>query len=116
MQRTRLNQLVEVSGDRISQFFINPWRRLSLQIIAFLFGFFVGQAVSTTAGQDAQWDVVIAFFLVLFTEAISRWVYGRQRTTANNLQTEQSLLMDISNKFKVGFAYGLYLEALKLGS
>jgi len=72
MQRTRLSTLANVTSSRFNSFFSNPWRRISLQIICVLFGVFSGQAIVTTAGQTAQWDVTAAGLLVLFTEAISR--------------------------------------------
>jgi hypothetical protein len=111
MQRTRLNTLVEVAGTRLSQFFTNPWRRTSLVLLGLLFGMFIGQAVSTTSGQAAAWDVIASGLLVLLTELISRWVYTRRRTSSQGL-----LLADVLNCFKIGIAYSLYLEAFKLGS
>ena len=77
-----------------------------------LFGFFVGAAVSTTAGQDAQWDVVGAALLLLFTELTSRFVYAKKVNSSN----PRSLWMEILNCFKMGIIYSLFLEAFKLGS
>jgi hypothetical protein len=42
MQRTRLNTLVERTGTELTQFFSNPWRRISLILLGLLFGFFIG--------------------------------------------------------------------------
>ena len=78
MQRTRLNTLVERTGTELTQFFSNPWRRISLILLGLLFGFFVGAAVSTTAGQDAQWDVVGAALLLLFKELTSRVFFSKK--------------------------------------
>ena len=110
MQRTRLNTLFYDTQTRLSQVFTNPWRRISLSLISLLFGFFVGQAVSTTAGQEAYWDVTIAAFLILFTETISRIAYSQIQ------QLKKVLWLDILNIFKIGFVYSLYFEALKLAS
>lgn len=112
MQRTRLNTLIERTGTELTQFFSNPWRRISLILLGLLFGFFVGAAVSTTAGQDAQWDVVGAALLLLFTELTSRFVYGQRVNSGNS----RSLWMEILNCFKMGIIYSLFLEAFKLGS
>lgn len=109
MQRTRLNTIVEIRGQQLSQFFGNPWRRISLSLLSFLCGFFVGTAVATTAGQDAQWDVVCAAFVLLFCEFVNRWFYRRR------LQMVE-LWPDILNIFKMGVSYSLFLEAFKLGS
>ncbi|MEH2107051.1 DUF565 domain-containing protein [Nostoc sp.] len=110
MQNTRLNNLFDAIATRLGQWFLNPWRRLSLLIISFLFGFFLGNAVSTTAGQQAQLDIVVAGFLVLLTEITSRIFYSR------SFLSRRSLLIDSLNLLKVGFIYSLFLEAFKLGS
>ena len=112
MQRTRLNTVIEISGTRFTQFFNNPWRRISLVLLGFLSGFFIGAAVSTTAGQDAQWDVVGAGLLLLFVELVSRWVY--RQPLKNNQQ--RSLILEMVNFFKMGIVYSLFLVAFKLGS
>lgn len=111
MQRTRLNTLIERRGTAFTQFFSNPWRRISLILLALLFGFFMGEAISTTVGQDAQWDVVSAALLLLFAESTSRFVYA-QRTNIN----PRSQWVEILNCFKVGITYNLFLEAFKVGS
>ncbi|WP_267384273.1 DUF565 domain-containing protein [Cyanobacterium sp. uoEpiScrs1] len=110
MQRTRLNTLFDNIQIRFNRLFANPWRRISLSLIGLLFGFFVGQAVSTTAGQEAYWDITIAVFLILFTETISRIAYSQIQ------QLKKNLWLDILNIFKIGFVYSLYFEALKLAS
>ncbi len=112
MQRTRLNTLAEITGTQVSQFFTNPWRRISLILLSLFFGFFVGAAVSTTAGQDAQWDVVSAALVLLFSELVSQWVY--RRSPERDLQRRLSL--ELLNSFKIGTMYSLFLEAFKLGS
>ncbi len=110
MQRTRLSTLFDNTQTRLNEVFSNPWRRISLSLISLLLGFFVGQAVSTTAGQEAYWDITIAVFLIFFTETVSRIAYRQIQ------QLKKSLWLDILNIFKIGFVYSLYLEALKLGS
>ncbi len=110
MQNTRLNNLFDAIATRLGQWFLNPWRRLSLLLISFLFGFFLGNAVSTTAGQEGVLDIVVAAFLVLLTEITSRIFYSR------SFLERRSLLVDSLNLLKVGFIYSLFLEAFKLGS
>lgn len=117
MQRTRLNTLVEISGDRLELLFSNPWRRIALSLISILMGFFMGSAIVTTAGQDAVWDIPAAAIVFTFTELISRFVYSRRGRRSNNLKpTRRSLYVDVLNLFKVGLIYSLFLEAFKLGS
>ncbi|MEM8829994.1 MAG: DUF565 domain-containing protein [Cyanobacteria bacterium P01_G01_bin.19] len=118
MQRTRLNTLVEATGDRLELLFSNPWRRTSLSLISILLGFFMGSALVTTAGQAAIWDMPVAALVFAFTELISRFVYGRQTRRSDNSKVikRSSLYIDVLNLFKVGLIYSLFLEAFKLGS
>jgi Protein of unknown function (DUF565) len=112
MQRTRLSTIVESAGTRVARTFSNPWRRISLIIIGLLFGFFAGSAISTTAGQAAEWDIIGAGLLVIFTEFVSRIIYRRSPPIEN----QRSLFLETLNFFKVGMIYSLFLEAFKLGS
>lgn len=117
MQRTRLNSLLDSTGDRLEILFNNPWRRISLNLISILTGFFMGSALVTTAGQDAVWDVPAAAVVCIFTELISRLVYGRRgRQSADAPPRRRALYIDVLNLFKVGLIYSLFLEAFKLGS
>ena len=115
MQRTRLNSIVSVTGDRLDLLFSNPWRRISLSIISILSGFFMGSAIITTAGQDAVWDIPAAAVLFSFTELISMFVY-RRRSLKRTPPQRRSLYVDVLNLFKIGLIYSLFLEAFKLGS
>ena len=115
MQRTRLNSLVTVTGDRLELLFSNPWRRISLSIISILLGFFMGSAIISTAGQDAVWDIPAAAVLFTFTELISMFVY-RRRPPKGTPPQRRSLYIDTLNLFKIGLIYSLFLEAFKLGS
>jgi hypothetical protein len=112
MQRTRLNTLAEITRTQTQDFFRNPWRRISLILLAFLLGFFVGAAIATTAGQNAQWDVVGAALILIFAEIVNRWAYGRARPR----ESGSSFVLEILNYFKMGILYSLFLEAFKLGS
>lgn len=78
-------------------------------LIGLLGGFFLGNVISTTAGQAAKLDVSISALLIVITEGISRIVYG-------NKSKKPSLTGDIVNAIKIGVTYSLFLEAFKLGS
>lgn len=109
MQDTRLNILLTGIVNQTVNFFDNPWRRLSLNVICFLLGFFLANALSLFFGQAARWDVTVAVFFVLFTEGSNIIIY-------KNRNPNKPLWRTTLNALKIGFAYGLYLEALKLGS
>ncbi|MEM7556469.1 MAG: DUF565 domain-containing protein [Cyanobacteria bacterium P01_A01_bin.84] len=110
MQNTRLNSLFGTIANRARQWFFNPWRRISLLIICFLSGFFLGTAISTIAGQDGTMDIAIAAILVVFTEAASRIFYRRSWVE------RRALWVELLNSLKIGFTYSLFVEAFKLGS
>ncbi|MEA5571531.1 DUF565 domain-containing protein [Calothrix sp. UHCC 0171] len=109
MQNTRLNDLFDAIAQRLGQWLSNPWRRWSVLIISFLLGIFLGTAISTTAGQQARLDIVIAAILVLITEFTSQ-IYYRRRFAVG------SLWLESLNILKIGFVYSLFIEAFKLGS
>ncbi|MEG4022668.1 DUF565 domain-containing protein [Microcoleus sp. S13C4] len=110
MQNTRINRLIDVLGDRFGGWLSNPWRRISLLIISLLFGTFLGTAISTIAGQSADWDIIAAGLLVLLTEFANWLVYGGRRSAA------RSLWVEMLNALKIGLTYNLFVEAFKLGS
>lgn len=110
MQNTRLNSLFNAIGGQVGRWFFNPWRRLSLLVISLLFGFFLGTAVSTTAGQSADWDIIAAGILVALTEIVDRIYYSRNR------QTRRPFWVEALNALKIGLTYSLFIEAFKLGS
>lgn len=109
MQNTRLNGLVNATTGQLGRWFLNPWRRLSLLVISLLFGIFLGTAISTVAGQAAEWDIAGAGMLVLLTEIVDRIYYSRNRQG-------RSLWVEALNALKIGLTYSLFLEAFKLGS
>ena len=110
MQNTRLSTLITTISQNTEAWFLNPWRRISLIIINLLLGFFLGAAISTGAGQRAEWDITAAAILVFFTEISSRIFYSR------GLLAKRSLWVECLNCLKIGIIYSLFLEAFKLGS
>lgn len=108
MQETRLNLLIERLVNKFFRFLTNPWRQLSLIIICGLLGFFLANVITTSAGQSARWDISIALFFLLFTETSNYIIYRRRN--------EKPPWVDFLSSLKIGFVYGLFLEALKLGS
>jgi hypothetical protein len=118
MQNTRLNNLINSLLTRLGQWFANPWRHLSLVLISLLLGVFLGTAIPTTAGQAANWDVIAAGILVIFTETVSRIVYAanRRRTQSTEGISTRSLLAELINALKIGLTYSMFVEAFKIGS
>lgn len=110
MQETRLNSLIGSFFNQFTTFLGNPWRKLSVIIICLLLGFFLANVLTTSSGQSARWDVTIALMFLVFTELSSFLIYRRTNSA------KKSPWLEMLNSFKIGFSYGLYLEALKLGS
>jgi len=110
MQNTRLNGIVDTIGGQLGRWLFNPWRRLSLLVISLLFGFFLGTAVSTTAGQSADLDITAAAILVALIEVIDRIYYRSSR------QRKRPFWVEGLNALKIGLTYSLFIEAFKLGS
>lgn len=113
MQRTRLATLVETASNRLGRWVFNPWRRLSLVVISLLFGNFFAIALSSIAGQVAELDVVISAILLVVVELVSWLAYRRPLAAPGQ---PNSLLMENLNALKLGFVYGLFVEAFKLAS
>ena len=111
MQNTRLNRLFDIFLARLGQWLQNPWRRISVLVISLLFGTFLGIAISTIAGQEASWDISVAFVLLLLTELISVLAY-RQRSP----KAKKSIWIEFLNALKMGLSYSLFLLAFLLGS
>ncbi|MEO1591275.1 MAG: DUF565 domain-containing protein [Cyanobacteria bacterium J06632_22] len=119
MQRTRLSMLTNTTARRLSQWAFNPWRRLSVVIISLLFGYFLGNAISATAGQAARWDITLSAMLLAMVELINWLYYRRPRVLeqpADVQPTQRTLVTELLNALKLGLTYSLFVEAFKLGS
>jgi len=114
MQNTRLNRLVDGSLIQLDRWLQNPWRRSSLLIISLLLGNFLATALSTSAGQSADWDVLVAAILTSIAEFVSWFVYRGSRPI--DPQRQRSIVIQILNALKIGLIYGLFVESFKLGS
>ncbi|EKQ68920.1 Protein of unknown function (DUF565) [Leptolyngbyaceae cyanobacterium JSC-12] len=110
MQNTRLNTLFDTATQNLSNWLQNPWRRWSVLIISLLFGNFLGTAISTISGQQADLDILVAGILTGVTEVVNRIAYG------TSAATRRSLPVQFLNALKVGVVYSLFVEAFKLGS
>lgn len=134
MQKTRLTVLLDVVSQQLSQSLRNPWRRISLILVSLLFGNFAASVVATITGQVASWDVLVAIVLICSCELVSWFVYRQRPVSSSNLNWARRLsektappalpepaptrssFLDVANAVKIGLIYGLFVEALKLGS
>ena len=109
-QATRLQRTLGSLGERFEQWADNPWRRLSVLTIAPLLGFLLGTAISSVAGVLGQLDPIMALVVVLGSEAMIR--LRRQLSAAE--EPRSSVVMGCLDFARIGFLYGLFLEAFKL--
>ena len=119
-QRSRLSRSERRLQPRvgISQFFTqlaadydewvsNPGQELLLGAAALLAGNFLAHYTDTTFGQSGFWETVVGAVATFVVERISREYFmtpARDRTAT----------LKLLNALKVGFLFGLTLDALKL--
>ncbi|BAW95280.1 hypothetical protein NIES970_01820 [[Synechococcus] sp. NIES-970] len=116
MQRTRLNLLFDDLWRRFTGFFQNPWRRLTLIALALLSGNFIATVFPPAIGQTTTWDPVVAFFIMVITEAISVICYRQGDRQSSPTPTDRKILFDLMNAMKIGLLYGLTVSAINVGS
>ena len=108
MQKTFLYKSSTKFVDRLANWAVNPWRRYSLLSIIFLIGFLVGSSLGMINGVLALMDPVGAFITLIFLEILikSRFIF---------LKSEKPIiLVRAFDMFRIGLAYGLFTEGLKL--
>ena len=103
-QSTRLERSVIQFLAGLDDWAENPWRRLSLLAIALLTGFVIGSAVTSVSGVLGEMDPVAALVVVVVTELTVRW---RSRPWS-------AIADQLVSMIRIGFLYGLFLEAFKL--
>eukprot|EP00850_Spirogloea_muscicola_P010031 SM000058S18461 [mRNA] locus=s58:25947:26955:+ [translate_table: standard] len=107
-RRTRLVDVIRSIPARTERYFRSPWRRAIYGGISLLGGFYVAQTISLSFGALGVNDVIAAAICVLFTEFVTKYVHG--------LPTLPTLGIALLNAFKLGFTYGLFIDAFKLAS
>ncbi|PIN07678.1 hypothetical protein CDL12_19753 [Handroanthus impetiginosus] len=105
--RRRLIDLIRIIPKASQEYFKKPSRRVLFGGISLLGGFYVAQTVSLSFGALGVNDVISAVLCVLWTEYATKFYYSR---------TKVSFSAALLNVFKVGFTYGLFLDAFKLSS
>ena len=108
MQKTILYKSSANIVDRLATWAANPWRRYSLFIIIFLIGFFLGSSLGMINGVLALMDPVGAFIVLIFLEILikARFIFLKTK--------KPKILIWVLDMFRIGLAYGLFSEGLKL--
>lgn len=102
-----VKELPRSVADDCSDYFENPFRKLSAATLAILFGFFAATSASTIIGSVADWDPLAAAVLLVWTEAFTRLYYRTK---------DKSFLLRLANAFKIGLTYGMAVDAFKLST
>lgn len=103
----RLVDIIRLVPDISKNYFKSPSRRALFGGISLLGGFYVAQTISLSFGALGVNDVIAAVVCVLLTEYVTRFYYSRPKVT---------FALALLNNFKMGFTYGLFIDAFKLAS
>ena len=108
MQKTFLYKSSTKFADRLAKWAVNPWRRYSLLAIIFLIGFLIGSSLGMINGVLALMDPIGAFIALIFLELLiqARFVFLKSN--------KPIILVRVFDMFRIGLAYGLFSEGLKL--
>lgn len=103
----RLVDIIRIVPELSRNYFRSPSRRALFGGISLLGGFYVAQTISLSFGALGVNDVIAAVLCVLLTEYVTRFYYSRPKVT---------FPLALLNNFKMGFTYGLFIDAFKLAS
>ena len=108
MQKTFLYKSSTNFVYRLANWAKNPWRRYSLLGIIFLVGFLIGSSLGMINGVLALMDPVGAFVALIFLEILikARFIFLKSK--------KPIILIRVFDMFRIGLAYGLISEGLKL--
>nr|YP_010835246.1 hypothetical protein ycf20 [Cryptomonas gyropyrenoidosa]WFQ82921.1 hypothetical protein ycf20 [Cryptomonas gyropyrenoidosa] len=82
-------------------------------------GFFLSINLSTVLGQTGDWGIFSSGLLVGALELISKILYKIKKISEQGFFLNKKPLfnfIEILNGIKIGFLYGFFVEAFKLGS
>ncbi|CAK7337184.1 unnamed protein product [Dovyalis caffra] len=103
----RLVDIIRIIPELSRNYFRSPSRRALFGGISLLGGFYVAQTISLSFGALGVNDVIAAVVCVLLTEYVTRFYYSQPKVT---------FPLALLNNFKMGFTYGLFIDAFKLAS
>ncbi|KAL2332887.1 hypothetical protein Fmac_014100 [Flemingia macrophylla] len=103
----RLVDIIRRVPEFSKNYFRSPSRRALFGGISLLGGFYVAQTISLSFGALGVNDVIAAVLCVLLTEYVTKFYYSRPKVT---------FPIALLNNFKMGFTYGLFIDAFKLAS
>ncbi|CAN6457073.1 unnamed protein product [Victoria cruziana] len=105
--RRRLVDIIRFIPELSRDYFRSRARRALFGGISLLGGFYVAQTISLSFGALGVNDVIAAVICVLLTEYVTKFYHSRTKVT---------FPVALLNNFKMGFTYGLFIDAFKLAS
>ena len=109
MQRTRLSELQTRFGSALVEGLTGPWWLTSLRLIAVLLGFYIASTFTVHLAADLPSRTTSALVALAVCELL---VLFRRMSSANGVPLHWRLL----DNLRIGFVYGVALEAFKFGS
>ena len=94
-------------------------RNIFSGFIAILIGFFFAINISTILGQTGDWGIFSAAIIVAFLELTNKIVYElpkSKKLVKEKKIKDSNLFLVFINNLKIGFIYGLFVDAFKVGS
>ena len=107
-QNTRLQRRVLEARQRLQEWAVNPWRRLSLLLIVLLTAFWIGSSIGAITGAADEYDPLAALICVIALELAAR---QRRRLLE---RPSDKLPLQLLDSTRIGLLYGLLLEGFKL--
>ena len=107
-QKTKFQILIVENFQTISNWATNPWRKYSLALIIFFFGYLFGSSLGMVSAVFNFMDPLGALISVLIVEFLIR---VRRTSILDKTKTVYILLTDF---LRIGLLYGFFTEALKL--
>jgi hypothetical protein len=107
-QNTRFQTRIAEAGARLSEWTLNPWRKLSLLVLTFLLSFLIGVGLGSITGALDLLDLVAAMLSVLVLEVSVRGRGVLRRAKGDRLP------LHLTDMARMGLLYGLLLEGFKL--
>ena len=108
MQKTVLYKSSAKIIDRLATWAADPWRRYSLLVIIFLLGFLIGSSLGMINGVLSLMDPVGALITLIFLELLikARFFFLKSK--------KPIIVIRVLDMFRIGIAYGLISEGMKL--
>ena len=108
LQSTRLQRSLGEASTRLDHWATNPWRRISLLLIALTASFMLGNGIAAISGSLNLMDPLASMLTVGVLEVMVRV----RRHWARDHQTH--LGRQLLDMVRIGLLYGLLLEGFKL--